>query len=261
MADYDVDVVVLGGGSGGYAAALRAAELGRSVVLVEKDKLGGTCLHRGCIPTKAILHAGEVADTTREAHRFGVNPAQRHRDGRRAQVHARCRRQELEGPLRLIRGRGITVVEQQGTLVVPHGSDRRRRYTGAWSSPRAPAPARSPASSRRREDPVQRPRPREAFGARVRDRPRRGCHRVRVRLGMDLARRQGHDRRSPRSPGAARGRVQLEAARALVPPAWDRVPPRFAGRQGPDARRGRTGGLENGTTGGPGAPRRRGSRR
>ena len=51
------DVVVLGGGSGGYAAALRAAELGMSVALIEGDKLGGTCLHRGCIPTKALLHA------------------------------------------------------------------------------------------------------------------------------------------------------------------------------------------------------------
>ena len=66
------DVVVLGGGSGGYACALRAAELGRSVALVEKDLLGGTCLHRGCIPTKALLHAAEVADSAREATRFGV---------------------------------------------------------------------------------------------------------------------------------------------------------------------------------------------
>ncbi len=61
------DVVILGGGSGGYAAALRAAELGLSVALIEKDKLGGTCLHRGCIPTKALLHAAEVADTARES--------------------------------------------------------------------------------------------------------------------------------------------------------------------------------------------------
>ena len=56
--DATFDVVILGGGSGGYAAALRAAELGLSVALIEKDKLGGTCLHRGCIPTKALLHAG-----------------------------------------------------------------------------------------------------------------------------------------------------------------------------------------------------------
>ncbi|WP_392542368.1 dihydrolipoyl dehydrogenase [Oryzobacter telluris] len=66
------DVVVLGGGSGGYACALRAAELGLTVALVEKDLLGGTCLHRGCIPTKALLHAAEVADAAREASRFGV---------------------------------------------------------------------------------------------------------------------------------------------------------------------------------------------
>jgi dihydrolipoamide dehydrogenase len=66
------DVVVLGGGSGGYACALRAAQLGLSVVLIEKDKLGGTCLHRGCIPTKALLHAAEVADQAKEGEQFGV---------------------------------------------------------------------------------------------------------------------------------------------------------------------------------------------
>jgi dihydrolipoamide dehydrogenase len=66
------DVVVLGGGSGGYAAALRAAELGMSVALVEGDKLGGTCLHRGCIPTKALLHAAEIADGARDAQKYGV---------------------------------------------------------------------------------------------------------------------------------------------------------------------------------------------
>ena len=61
------DVVVLGAGSGGYAAALRAAELNLSVAMVERDKVGGTCLHRGCIPTKALLHAAEIADHTRES--------------------------------------------------------------------------------------------------------------------------------------------------------------------------------------------------
>ena len=66
------DVVILGGWSGGYACALRAAELGLTVALVEKDKLGGTCLHRGCIPTKALLHAAEVADTARDSEQFGV---------------------------------------------------------------------------------------------------------------------------------------------------------------------------------------------
>ena len=66
------DIVILGGGSGGYACALRAAELGKRVALIEKDKVGGTCLHRGCIPTKALLHAAEVADYSREGPSLGV---------------------------------------------------------------------------------------------------------------------------------------------------------------------------------------------
>ena len=65
--------MILGSGSGGYAAALRGAQLGLSVALIERDKLGGTCLHRGCIPTKALLHSAEVADTTKEAAHYGVN--------------------------------------------------------------------------------------------------------------------------------------------------------------------------------------------
>ncbi len=70
--DATFDIVILGGGSGGYAAALRAAQLDLSVALVEKGKLGGTCLHNGCIPTKALLHAAEIADQTRESAQFGV---------------------------------------------------------------------------------------------------------------------------------------------------------------------------------------------
>ena len=66
------DIVILGGGSGGYACALRAAELGKRVALIEKDKVGGTCLHRGCIPTKALLHAAELADHARDSAAFGV---------------------------------------------------------------------------------------------------------------------------------------------------------------------------------------------
>jgi len=66
------DIVILGGGSGGYACALRAAELGMRVALIERDKVGGTCLHRGCIPTKALLHAAEIADHANEAEAFGV---------------------------------------------------------------------------------------------------------------------------------------------------------------------------------------------
>jgi dihydrolipoamide dehydrogenase len=69
------DLVILGGGSGGYAAALRGSQLGLSVAVIEKDKLGGTCLHYGCIPTKALLHAAEVADATKEAGAFGIRAA------------------------------------------------------------------------------------------------------------------------------------------------------------------------------------------
>lgn len=72
MADNQSDLVILGGGSGGYACALRASQLGLSVTLIEGAELGGTCLHRGCIPTKALLHSAEVADTARESEAFGV---------------------------------------------------------------------------------------------------------------------------------------------------------------------------------------------
>lgn len=114
------DVVVLGGGSGGYACALRAAELGMAVALVEADKLGGTCLHRGCIPTKALLHAGEVADAVRDSAQFGVNASldgvdltgvNSYKDGVVTRLY-----KGLQG---LIKGRGITVVEGHGTLVAP----------------------------------------------------------------------------------------------------------------------------------------------
>ncbi|HLS32190.1 MAG TPA: FAD-dependent oxidoreductase, partial [Brevibacterium sp.] len=66
------DLVILGGGTAGYAAAFRAATLGLSVALIERDKVGGTCLHRGCVPTKALLHAAEVAETAKSAEQYGV---------------------------------------------------------------------------------------------------------------------------------------------------------------------------------------------
>jgi dihydrolipoamide dehydrogenase len=71
-AEHDVDVIVLGGGTGGYSTALRAAQLGLQVALVERAKVGGTCLHWGCIPTKAILQTAEVAESAIDAADFGV---------------------------------------------------------------------------------------------------------------------------------------------------------------------------------------------
>ena len=67
------DIVILGAGSGGYACALRAAQLGKTVALIEKAKVGGTCLHEGCIPTKALLHAAEVAETAKHGSSIGVD--------------------------------------------------------------------------------------------------------------------------------------------------------------------------------------------
>lgn len=133
MTDHAFDIVILGGGSGGYAAALRAAELGKSVALIEKDKLGGTCLHRGCIPTKALLHAAEVADAARGASSFGVlatfeaidpTGVRAYREGIVAKKF-----KGLEG---LVKARGITVVPGEGRLdadrAVRVGDDR---YLGA----------------------------------------------------------------------------------------------------------------------------------
>lgn len=68
----EYDLVVLGGGTGGYVAAIHAAKKGMSVAVVEKDKLGGTCLHRGCIPTKSLLRSAEVLRTVKESGIFGV---------------------------------------------------------------------------------------------------------------------------------------------------------------------------------------------
>ncbi len=119
MADFDL--VILGGGSGGYAAALRGAQLGLSVALIEKDKVGGTCLHRGCIPTKALLHAGEVADSSRHASEFGVNAqfismdmnaVNAYKDGVVSKLH-----KGLQG---LIKSRNVTYVEGTGRLVSPN---------------------------------------------------------------------------------------------------------------------------------------------
>ncbi|ANS32319.1 dihydrolipoamide dehydrogenase (plasmid) [Rhodococcus opacus] len=120
MSQHEVDVVVLGGGSGGYAAALRAAELGKSVVLIEKDRLGGTCLHKGCIPTKALLHAGEIADITRESHLFGIESQFNGIDvgGIHKYMHAVIDK-NWKGLSGLIRSRGINVVESEGRLIGP----------------------------------------------------------------------------------------------------------------------------------------------
>lgn len=126
------DLVILGGGSGGYAAALRAAQLGLDVALIEKDKLGGTCLHRGCIPTKALLHAGELADQAREGAEFGVKTTfegidvagvHKYKDGVISGLY-----KGLQG---LVASRKVTYVEGEGRLSSPTTVDvNGQRYEG-----------------------------------------------------------------------------------------------------------------------------------
>ena len=120
MAETDVDLVILGGGSGGYACALRAAELGLSVVLIDKAELGGTCLHRGCIPTKALLHAGEVADLARESEQFGVQATLHGIDAAGVRKYQEGVVSRLyKGLQGLVKGRGIQFVTGEGRLVSP----------------------------------------------------------------------------------------------------------------------------------------------
>ena len=132
MPEHNADLVILGGGSGGYACALRAAELGMSVVLVERDKLGGTCLHSGCIPTKALLHAAEVADAAREGDKIGVKSSlagidmagvNSYKDGVVAKLY-----KGLQG---LVKSRKIEFVAGNGTFVAPNTVDvDGERYVG-----------------------------------------------------------------------------------------------------------------------------------
>ena len=114
------DIVILGGGSGGYACALRAAELGKRVALVEKDKVGGTCLHRGCIPTKALLHAAEIADQAREGATFGVRSSLEGIDMPGVNAYKdKVVNRLWKGLTGLIASRHIEVIEGAGRLESP----------------------------------------------------------------------------------------------------------------------------------------------
>nr|WP_234989219.1 dihydrolipoyl dehydrogenase [Demequina sp. NBRC 110052] len=126
------DVLILGGGSGGYAAALRASQLGLTVGLVEESKVGGTCLHNGCIPTKALLHAAEVADHAAHGPSIGVattftgvdmNAVNSYKQGVIDRLY-----KGLQG---LIKSRKVTMIDGHGTLVGPDAIEvRGERYTG-----------------------------------------------------------------------------------------------------------------------------------
>jgi dihydrolipoamide dehydrogenase len=126
------DIVILGGGSGGYAAALRGSELGLKVALIEADKVGGTCLHRGCIPTKALLHAAEVADLARESEDFGVRATLEGIDITKVNSYKDTVVTRLyKGLQGLVSGHGIDYVQGWGTLVGPDTVEvNGKRYRG-----------------------------------------------------------------------------------------------------------------------------------
>jgi dihydrolipoamide dehydrogenase len=205
VSDHVHDIVILGGGSGGYACALRGAQLGLDVVLIEQDKLGGTCLHRGCIPTKALLHAAEIADGAREGAKFGVlstfegiDVAQvnKYKDGVVGRLY-----KGLQG---LVKSRSVTYVEGHGTLVAPDainvaGTVYRGRNlvlaTGSYS----------------------RSLPGLELGGRVISSDQainlgwvpqrvvvRGCHRRRVRQRLAVLRQRGNDRRGSSASRSSR---------------------------------------------------------
>ncbi|GAA3696240.1 dihydrolipoyl dehydrogenase [Zhihengliuella alba] len=120
----EFDVLILGGGSAGYSAALRAVQLGFSVGLVEKAKLGGTCLHTGCIPTKAYLHSAELAENAREGAKYGINSTlesidiakvREYKDGVVAG--------KFKGLTGLLKMKKVTVIEGNGRLVGPDTID------------------------------------------------------------------------------------------------------------------------------------------
>ncbi|WP_422936384.1 dihydrolipoyl dehydrogenase [Sinomonas sp. P47F7] len=113
----EFDILVLGAGSGGYAAALRAVQFGLSVGLVEKGKLGGTCLHNGCIPTKALLHAAELADHARDSAKYGINVSLESIDINAVNAYKNgVVAGKFKGLTGLIKSKGITVIEGEGRL-------------------------------------------------------------------------------------------------------------------------------------------------
>ena len=242
MADNQTDVVILGGGSGGYAAALRAAELGKSVVLIEKDKVGGTCLHRGCIPTKALLHAGEIADQARECSTFGVNATfegidmagvNKYKDG--------VITKNYKGLHGLIKTRGITIVEGEGRLGRPEDGAGRRRHVHRHqrraghrlllpqpARPRDRRPARHHQRARA-DSSTTCPASAIVLGGGV-----IGCEFARAwtSFGTDVTIVE-----ALAAPRPARGRGQLQAARARVPPPRHRLQARRPVREGRAHRR------------------------
>ena len=115
------NVAVVGGGPGGYVAAIRAARLGKTVALVEKRDLGGTCLNRGCIPTKALLHSAEVYQDMKEASTLGIRVGELSYDYRQIAARRDAVVKKLRtGVAGLLKGNHITVFQAEGKIADAH---------------------------------------------------------------------------------------------------------------------------------------------
>ncbi|MBX5466028.1 MAG: dihydrolipoyl dehydrogenase [Firmicutes bacterium] len=120
-ANAQYDLVVLGGGTGGYVAAIRAAQLGMKVAVVEKDKVGGTCLHLGCIPTKALLHTAELLHQVRHGDQVGLAVESVALDYPKALSYKeRVVGQLYRGVQYLLKKNGVTTISGRGTVLDAH---------------------------------------------------------------------------------------------------------------------------------------------
>jgi dihydrolipoamide dehydrogenase len=225
------DVVILGGGSGGYACALRAAHIPLNVALIERDKVGGTCLHRGCIPTKALLHAAEVADQTRESEQFGIKASldgidmaglSSYKDGVVTKMY-----KGLQG---LIRAAKITYVEGTGRLVSPTAVEvdttsgtqlfeGRHVVLATGSAPKS-LPGLEIDGDRVISSEHALKLDHVPESAII---PRWRSHRRGVRIGLAVLRRRDHRDRGASASAAHGGRGEFQAARAGVPAARHRL--------------------------------------
>ncbi len=226
MAEQTFDIVILGGGSGGYATALRASELGFTVGMIEKDKVGGTCLHRGCIPTKALLHAAEVADYSRESSHFGVNTTFNGVDIAAVTAYREgIVAKKYKGLQSLVKARGVTTIIGRRQGHRPHlGQGRRghhhRQAPGARDRlllPQPPGPRARRTGHHVGAGPHARLHPQEGRRARRR-RDRRG-----VRQRLEVLRLRRHHHRRPAPPRAERGGGHQQGPRARLPQARNRL--------------------------------------
>lgn len=116
----EFDVVVIGAGPGGYVAAIRGAQLGAKVALIERESVGGTCLNRGCIPTKALYYSAKALKAARSASEFGVNVGDVSFDLSRAVDRKDGVVKKLVGGVeQLLKGNGVEVIRGEGVIEAP----------------------------------------------------------------------------------------------------------------------------------------------